>query len=219
MKLIKINKNKLLIILLIFMSFFLYSCGGEEEDNYATTEFNGLYRYKSAYATVGCTEQEPNYKENIESELVQPYFIIEGQKTGFGEEINLLQFYCEDRKFDSCMREDEYGNNLANILAKGVDGAWGFLPKVEVSYDYRRKICVFKKTVITEYRLESDFLQIKTDLYSYEDKDLSVSDCKINAVNQTDFKCISKRKYSTKRELISEKDQKVFDEKENNPEN
>jgi len=206
MKYLKNVKNKLQIIPLILLSLFVYSCGSVEEDNYVTTELNGLYRYKSLYATKTCNASDDFYGVDIANEKIQPYFILEGRK-GLNEGINdLLLYYCEDRRFSTCDKENEY------LFAKGADGNWTFEAPITVKYDFIRKTCIFTRNTVKESSFISDKLEIKTEFYSYEDSGLSSGDCKLKNLNYSDLKCSKKKKYSMIRELISERDQKYFEE-------
>jgi hypothetical protein len=210
-------KDKLLIISLVLLSLFTYSCGSTEEDTYVTTELNGLYRYKSLYATKTCNASDDTYSENSgpddnfysedsTNEKIQPYFILEGRKE-LDESINdLLLYYCEDRRFNTCNK------NYEKLFAKGADGNWIFENTLSAKYDYLRKTCIFSKDYAKEYNFTDDKLEIKTEFYSYEDSSVSRGDCKIKNINYSDLRCIKKKRYRMKRELISQKDQAYFEE-------
>ncbi len=198
--------NKSQIIFLILLSLFVYSCDSVEEDTYVTTVLNGLYRYKSLYATKTCDEADDFYGDDISDEKIQPYFIFEGRK-GLDEGINdLLLYYCEDRRFSTCDKEHEY------LFAKGANENWTFEAPITAKYDYIRKTCIFTRNVVKESSFRDEKLEIKTKFYSYEDSELSSGDCKLKNINYSELRCNKKKKYSMIRELISERDQKYFEE-------
>ncbi len=213
MKLLKNNESKLLTIIVILLTLTVYSCNSEEEDSYVTTKLNGLYGYKYIYATDSCDGEDEEYTEDISDEKVQPYFMLEGRKT-MDEGVNdLLLYYCEDRRFSTCDKEKEY------LFATGTDEKWIFENQTAARYDFLRKTCIFYKNYPKKYTFLRDKLEIITEFYYYKDDSISSGDCKLKNIDYSELRCVKKKKYSMKRYLISERDQKYFkeqEEKENN---
>jgi len=209
-------------ILFALMSLFIVACDATEEDSYLTTELNGLYKYKSAYMTDGCTG-DLKYDIDLRDTLEQPYFKLEGKRGVTDNEHQVLVYICEDSKFKTCTIEDEYGYPIENVFAQGSDGNWVLNHKLTASYDKKAKACLYERDKVISFELQKamiegefgieDLLTIDIDYMAYYDTESSVEDCKSKNVDYGELKCITKKRYLTQRKVINEIDQEVFNKK------